>query len=159
MGELIFNLAVFLALFLLGLFAGRRTERNHLRELAEREAGLTDVRVSNFRGLPGCKPGSRTLLVAGEVTIASDYFKTFVSGIRNLFGGEIKSLQQLQFRARREAMVRLLTAARAAGFNAVGNIRFDAVDIGGNAQAASKNSRPMATVLASGTAYEINLSA
>lgn len=155
MGELIFNFSVFLVLICVGLFAGGHAERTHLRRLAAAEAALRTVRVSNLRSLPGCRADSPVTLVTGEVTIASDYFKTFVSGIRNIFGGEMKNLQRLSERARREALVRMLTAARNAGFNAVGNVRFDSSDIGGNAQGSGKNTLPMVTVLASGTAYRI----
>ena len=155
MGELIFNLGLFLFLIGLGLFAGGHAERKHYRRLAEAEQALRDIRVSNLRTLPGCRADSPVVLVAGEVTIASDYFKTFVSGIRNLFGGEMKSLQRLYERARREATVRMLASARAAGFNAVGNVRFDSADIGGNASQSDNKGLPMATVIASGTAYRI----
>lgn len=155
MGELIFKLCVFLFLIALGLIAGGHAERTHYRRLAEAEAALRSIRLSNLRTLPGCRADSPVTLVIGEVTIASDYFKTFVSGIRNIFGGEMKSLQRLAERARREALVRMMTSARDAGFNAVGNVRFDSSDIGGNAQGNSQNKLPMVTVLASGTAYRI----
>lgn len=155
MSDLLVNIGIFLFLIALGLIAGSRAETKHYRRLAAAEADLQNIRVSNLRSLPGCQPNSPVALVAGEVTIASDYFKTFVSGLRNLFGGEVRSLQRLYERARREALVRMLANARHRGFNAVGNVRFDSADIGGNAKASGKRAQPMATVLASGTAYRI----
>jgi uncharacterized protein YbjQ (UPF0145 family) len=155
MGEFLFNIGIFLFLIGLGLIAGSRAEKKHYRRLAAAEADLQGIRVSSLRSLPGCLPNSPAHLVTGEVTIASDYFKTFVSGLRNLFGGEVKSLQRLTERARREAMVRMLFAARSAGCNAVGNVRFDSSDIAGNAQLRGKSPTPMATVMASGTAYRV----
>ena len=41
-------------------------------------------------------------LVFGQTVVATDYLKTFVASIENLFGGELKSFATLMDRARRE---------------------------------------------------------
>ena len=112
--------------------------------------------VTTLKGFPGagegCPPPE---LVCGETAIASDGFKTWVFGLRNLFGGESKSFARLFDRARREAVAKMAEAARARGFDAVCNVRFATVDIGGNASGnGGKNKAlPMAVCTVSGTAY------
>ena len=44
-----------------------------------------------------------TMLVA-EVVISSDYLKSFLARLRNIFGGEIRSVGTLLERARREVL-------------------------------------------------------
>ena len=142
------------AALLLWWALGRSQERRHLRDLAAREAALRDVLVTDLRGFPGADPACPPPeLVCGEAAIASDGFKSWVFGLRNLFGGESKSFTALFERARREAVARMAEAARARGFDAVCNVRFSTVDIGGNASGAGKKAMPMAVCTVSGTAY------
>ena len=56
-------------------------------------------------------------------------------------------------RARREATLRMLESAKAQGYNAVCNVRFGGMDIGGNTSAGGKKANQMAIVAVSGTAY------
>lgn len=144
------------AAMLLWWAVGRSQERRHLADLAVREAALRGVLVTTLKGFPdaaeGCPPPE---LVCGETAIASDGFKTWVFGLRNLFGGESKSFTRLFDRARREAVAKMAEAARARGFDAVCNVRFATVDIGGNASSGGgkKKALPMAVCTVSGTAY------
>lgn len=153
--EILVNVVVFGGLIVLGIFAGGHAEKAHLKRLAEAETDLRDVRVTSMKSLPGQAPGTPVRLVAGEACIASDYFKTFVSSLRNLFGGEMVSFCHLYDRARREATVRMLREARDAGFNAVGNVRYISSDIGGSSEASRKKAMPMASILVTGTAYRV----
>jgi uncharacterized protein YbjQ (UPF0145 family) len=89
-------------------------------------------------------------LIVTEVVIASDYLKSWFAQWRNLFGGEVRSFQTLQTRAKREAVVRLTQSAIDQGFNAMCNVRIESVDVGG---ALTKRKTPMAAVLATATAY------
>jgi uncharacterized protein YbjQ (UPF0145 family) len=85
-----------------------------------------------------------------EAVIASDYLKTFLAGLRNIFGGEVGSYVTLATRARREALVRMMEQAHAQGYDALCNVRMDPADIGGNT---ARRGVPMVAILASGTAY------
>ncbi len=154
MGDLI-GLLISVVVILVGLCAGKATEKKHLASLAQREADLADIRLDSFKQplTLSAEPHTPTL-VCGDAVIASDAFKSWASGLRNLFGGEAKNFGLLYQRSRREATLRMLEEARRQGFDAVCNLRYDSVDIGGNAVASAKQSRPMATCLASGTAYK-----
>ncbi len=149
--EHIIEFGLLAVLLLLGLIAGGYAERRHLKSLAEREAANAHVFISQMRSFPYAIASDRPpMIVVGEVAIASDYLKSFLSGIRKIFGGEMRSYHSLAVRARREAIQQLVEQAQAQGYNAICNIRLESADIGGNSK---RRSMPMVAVLASGTAY------
>ncbi len=135
---------------------GHYTESQHLKSLAEREAKVGDFPVTSLKVPVGCQPSQThpPTIVSGEAVVASDVFKTWVFGWRNIFGGEAKSFSVLFDRARREATLRMIAEAKAGGYNAICNVRFESVDIGGNATNTSKKKgMNMAVCHAYGTAY------
>ena len=89
-------------------------------------------------------------MLSAEVTIASDYLKSFLAGLRNLFGGEVQSFQTMLDRAREEALMKILDRAKALGYTAICNVRFENADVGGNS---TKKKASMVAIIASGTAY------
>jgi uncharacterized protein YbjQ (UPF0145 family) len=147
-----FDTIVLLALLALGLLAGGFAERRHLRNLAERESGNGDFLISQLRSFPDAVVGpTPPTFVVGEAVIASDYLKTFLSGLRKIFGGEMRSYQTMLTRARREALQRVVEDARRRGYNAICNVRLDGADVGGNSKA--RRRLPMVAIIASATAY------
>lgn len=145
-----------IGVLLVGFFVGARREDEHFRDLDRREAAAADVLVTNLKSYPGAQTGSGLppRLITGEVTIGSDAMKNWLSRWRKLFGGEMQSYVSMQTRARREARLRVIEQARAAGYNAVCNLRFNGVDIGGAADVSQQARRAaIVSVIASGTAY------
>lgn len=122
----VYGVPLFLLLFC-GLFVGGITERRHLASLERREEALAraGVRLSNLCLVPDAGRVSDAQLVMGQVVIATDYFKSFATALRNLVGGEMRAAQSLMTRGRREALVRLMEAAQRRGCNEVYNVRFD----------------------------------
>ncbi len=152
--EALFQLVIFGGFILLGLFAGRHAERKHLRSLEARETALAGMLVTDMKSFPGGAAASPTPeLLVGEVSIASDYLKSFLAGLRNLIGGEVRSFETLQLRARREATLRVMEQAAAKGFNSIGNLRLETADIGGNITTNRKQKMVVVSVIASGTGY------
>ena len=156
------SLAVTLALYVglpaavlfVGWLAGHRSETKHERSLAAREEALKDIETTDLRNPPGFAGAEGPCsLVSGEAVVASDTFKTWVFGLKNIVGGESKTFTRLFDRARREALLRMKERARELGCNAVCNVRFDSADIGGNAAGAKKKGSNMAVALVSGTAW------
>ena len=90
-------------------------------------------------------------LVVAEVVIGTDYLKTFFASIRKLFGGEMRSLETLMERARREAISRILETARAEGYNAICNLRLESADISG---ISNQKANFMVAVIGTATAYQ-----
>jgi uncharacterized protein YbjQ (UPF0145 family) len=139
-------------LLAVGLGAGRFTERRHLAQLARREAENRDVLVTDLRTYPGGVQGPPPALVVAETVISSDYFKSWISGLRRIIGGELRAFESLMMRARRESMAKLAEQARAAGFDAICNVRMEGVDITGGTT--SKRGVIVVCLQASGTAYQ-----
>jgi len=146
--ETLIVIAVFLVLLILGLVIGRTAESAHFRRLAITERALSSIMVSDMRRLPDNWQATDSLLVTGEAVIATDYFKVFVAGLRNLLGGRVRGYEALVERARRQAIVRMLQQAQAAGANAVWNVRIETTTIQGKQQGKSGG----VEVLAYGTA-------
>jgi uncharacterized protein YbjQ (UPF0145 family) len=139
-----------LLLLMLGFIVGGAVERRHFASIRRRERALSGLVVTDLKTFPNCGPnGPSPMLGSGEVVIATDYLKTFLAGLRNIFGGEMRSYQLLAERAHREALLRMLEAAHRAGFNAVCNVRVETADL--NSGGASRTA--MLEVFAYGTAY------
>jgi uncharacterized protein YbjQ (UPF0145 family) len=138
-------------LIVLGLVVGGMTERRHLGSLRKREEDLKDMLLTQTKNFPAAAPaGSVATMLIAEVVIGSDYLKTFLASLRNIFGGEVKSFQSLLIRARREATLRIMEEAHRRGYNAICNLRIQTADVGGNN---TGRRAAMAAILASGTAY------
>ena len=144
-------LVAFLIMMSIGYLFGRVAEKKHFRQLDEREQKLAAMLVTDLKRFPGGADASvKGALVTGEVVIATDYFKSFLASLRNIFGGELKSYQTLLTRAKREAILRMKEEAARMGFNAVCNVRVGSSDIGGMA---GKRGVAMVETFAWGTAY------
>lgn len=117
------------ALIGLGYLVGHWREQSHLKSLAIREEALGHIVVTDLKTLPNPETASSGCLVMGEAVIATDYFKSIATQLRNLIGGEMKSMQSLVDRARREAMVRMLEQADRAGATEVHNVRLETSNI------------------------------
>jgi len=107
-----------------GYLVGSVNERNHEKSLDRREEALGGVMLSNLKSVPNMQDVADSSMVMGQVVIATDYFKSFVTALRNLVGGEMRAAHRLMIRGRREALARLREEARRRGFTEVHNIRF-----------------------------------
>lgn len=128
MGALI-ELGVLLTLLAVGFFAGRVVERRHYASIRAREKQYGDVLAFMMRFPPDRVTPQSVFLVTGTVVISADYFKTFVAGLRNLFGGRFRAYESLMERARREALLRLKAEARRRGAKLVVCVRFETTSI------------------------------
>lgn len=144
-GGVIFFLAM-------GLFVGGANERRHLKNLDARESQSAGFLVTQLKSYPyGMIGPTPPTVVFGEVVISSDYLKTFLGGIRKIFGGEMHSYQTLATRARREALLRAVEQAQALGYSAIGNVRYYSSDIAKGKR--GRDRAVMVTLMAVGTAY------
>lgn len=153
--EAVVTLVFLVGLLMLGLIGGGLAERRHLRSLEACETRHRDVLVSDLKSFPqACVGPHPPKLVVAEVVIASDYLKSFLASLRQIFGGEMRAFGTLMIRGRREAIMRLIQQARAEGYNALCNVRLERADIGGST---TGRGVPMVTVLASATAYYVHM--
>lgn len=125
------QLLIVAVLVTLGYFFGRRAEKKHLKSIIEREQIMNQLPAMASRMPPQDGNEYNQVLVSGSVVIANDYFKTFVAGLRNLFGGKISTYESLLDRARREALLRLKEEADRLGADLVFNVKYETANISG----------------------------
>lgn len=142
--------SIFLILVTLGCFFGHRSETRHYRSILQREKAMLHVPVVTLRHYPPLATNVNSTLVTGNVVISIDYFKRFLAGLRNLFGGRMKSYETLLDRARREALLRMKASAIQQGAQAIINIRLETAAI--NQSTSGQGSVGSVEVLAYGTA-------
>lgn len=150
---LLLQIGITVFLLAMGYYWGTRAEKKHYRDIVRREQHFTDVVVVTSKHAPAAANGGE--LVQGNVVVASDYFKQFVSWLIGIFGGRMNVYESLLDRARREAVLRVKASARAQGANLVVNLKFETAtlnDIG-------KRNAAMVEVLAYGTAVRLPESA
>jgi len=135
-------------LLLVGVFFGTQAQKKHIADLQAREAAMAHMLITNLKTLPAS--GKPPVLVTGSVVIAFDYFRRFIAGFVMLVGGRVTMYETMLDRARREALLRLLEKADAAGAREVHNIRFEFSRVGSSSQQASVGGG--AELLAYGTA-------
>ena len=99
-----------------------RARRQYLSEQEEyyREK-IPMTNLKRFSSEAYCDPA----LVTGSVVIATNYFVSFISAFKHLFGGEMKGYTGMCSDARRIALVRMLQDAEQLGADAVYNVRFE----------------------------------
>jgi uncharacterized protein YbjQ (UPF0145 family) len=145
MFELFFNIGIPLILLLVGYVVGQILEKRHYASIRLREQELKSIIALTTRIPPQGMRFEKIELVSGAVVVSSDYFKTFVAGFRNFFGGRFRGYETLLDRARREALLRLKAQAKAQGSALVIGVRYETSKISGS-------STPSMEVIAYGTA-------
>ena len=128
------DVVIFVALFLLGFFAGRWNERRHYASIRRREREFAGVLLFSNRFPPHGTGRVATRLVAGSAVISGDYFKNVLAGLYSFFGGRVRSYESLIDRARREAVLRMKAEARKLGAGMIINAKFQTFAIGGRNQ-------------------------
>ena len=146
------QLIAFVVLITIGYFAGTAAESRHYRSIRERERHFLNLPAVTARNvLDDTEEVAGTMLVYGNVVVSLDYFKRILAGLRNIFGGEVKSYLTLIDRARREAVLRAKEMAGNADI--ILNLRIETSSIGQSAN--RKNAVGSIEVLAYGTAVTL----
>ncbi len=135
----------------LAYLIGSTVEKAHFRRLAQWEQRLAGILMSDMKHVPPNWRVDEASLVVGQAVIATDKFKVFTAGLRNLFGGRVRGYETLVERARREALVRMLWQAQQFGANVVWNVRVETSTIQGKQEGKSGG----VEVMAYGTAMKV----
>jgi uncharacterized protein YbjQ (UPF0145 family) len=125
-------LGVFLILMLVGFFAGTYIEKKHLEDLSDREYRTRQLKIVNIGAKTPIPEADRAKLFVGSVVVSSDFFKTFIAGWINFFGGRIGVFELLVERGRREAILRMKEDAIKWGARQVVNVRLETAELGGH---------------------------
>jgi uncharacterized protein YbjQ (UPF0145 family) len=105
--------------------SGTILERRHLKKLLLLEGGSRSVLAITIEDLPQHWDVESCGLVMGNVVISQDYFKRVAASIKGIFGGNIRVLEPLLERARREALIRMKGVAHARGYDTIINVRIE----------------------------------
>jgi len=103
------------------------------------------MELTNLETMPGRRITRHLGLVQGSTVRAKHAGRDFLAGLKNIVGGELKAYTELLNESRQEAVDRMVAQAKAAGANAVVNIRFSTANIAAGA----------AEVMAYGTAVVV----
>ncbi|MCK4866185.1 MAG: YbjQ family protein [Gammaproteobacteria bacterium] len=143
-----YDLIIFLVLLAMGYGFGRYAETKHYKSIIKREKELNSIPAVATKILVPARNDLRSQLVTGSVVISIDYFKRFIAGLRNIFGGRVTSYETLLDRARREAILRMKEEAKKLNAELVFNIKLETASI----HKGRGNSIGSVEVLAYGTA-------
>ena len=121
------QLIIFLILIALGYISGRMIESRHYKSIQASEQEFLKLPTVTLKKLDDGMTATNSKLVAGSVVISIDYFKRFLAGLRNLFGGRVTSYESLIDRARREAILRMKEEAK--GADIILNMRIETSSI------------------------------
>jgi len=141
-----FELIVFLVLLVVGYIFGTIIEKNHYKSIRLREEKYKYLPTIALKKPLKEDEIRKSKLVCGSVVISIDYFKKFLAGLINFFGGRISSYETLIDRARREAILRMKKSGSDA--SEIINVKIETASISKNA----KGSIGSVEVLAYGTA-------
>jgi uncharacterized protein YbjQ (UPF0145 family) len=85
--------------------------------------------LTNIEVIPGKRVVRHLGLVQGSTVRAKNVGRDIMASLKNIVGGELKGYTELLNEAREEATERMVRQARAAGANAVLNVRFSTSSI------------------------------
>ena len=117
-------------MLVIGYGFGQFNEQRHYRSIKKRESEYAEMPAIATRHLPADNQYQQQL-VAGNVVVASDYFKSFVASLVNIFGGRVRAFEPLLDRGRREALLRLKEEAVKHNATMVFNVKYETSRIGG----------------------------
>lgn len=123
--DLLINLGITLVLLVGTYLIGSFLERRHFESIRQREEEHRGFPVVTFEAIPTNWKVVSSDLASGSVVISLDYFKRFLASLRALVGGRIGAYEPLLERARREALLRMIEAARGGGHHAIVNVRLE----------------------------------
>ena len=135
-------------LLVIGGIVGVLLQHLHYEAIKRREDATS--RILTLTHDPEDWSLARGELVRGSAVVAPDYLRSFLAGLKGIFGGRLRSLEPVLDRGRREAMLRMKEAAQRAGHDAIVNVRLETCRIA-NARQDGKGTRGVELV-AYGTA-------
>ena len=122
-----FDIILFVTLLILGYTFGTYAEKKHYKSIREREEQFKHLPTIMLKRPLHPETVKTYKLVNGNVVISIDFFKKFVAGLINLFGGNITVYETLIDRARREAILRM--KADASNASEIINLRIETSSI------------------------------
>jgi uncharacterized protein YbjQ (UPF0145 family) len=131
------GLFTFLTLIIIGYFFGTSIEKKHYNSIISREKLLLKLPVVTIDNVyDSNREIGKVELVYGNVVVSVDYYKKFIAGLKNLFGGRLSSYETLIDRAKREAILRMKEMAN--GCDIILDMRIESSSVGKVSEVKSK---------------------
>lgn len=92
---------------IIAFVTGSLIEKRHYKRIIQREETLTEQPFFNDPFTSRHDDVQRMEFVSAGCVIGADYFKAFLAGLRNIFGGSVSAYESLTDRARREAILQM----------------------------------------------------
>ncbi len=89
--------------------------------------------ITNIDYIPEKEIREHLGIVSGSTVRAKHFGKDLLSGIKNIFGGELKAYTELLGESREEAIKRMEEQAQSLGANAIINVRFSTSSVSSGA--------------------------
>ena len=145
------DLVIIITCLVICYITGSTIEKNHFKDIKSREVALyKSLCVTYGKAFSRSPKIKNSFLVSSSVVIGCDYFKSFLAGLRNLFGGNVSAYESVLDRGRREAVLRMREYALAQKANAVINVKVETVML----DPLGTKQNPKVCVTAYGTAIE-----
>ena len=125
--DVLIGLVFTVIMLLIAFFTGNHNEKKHYASILAREDELHRIMIVSLKHPP--ENFVTQELVRGSVVISSNYFTRMLAGLRNFFGGNIRSYETLLDRARREAIWRMKEEGEALGADIVFNMKFETASL------------------------------
>ncbi|HIA40484.1 MAG TPA: heavy metal-binding domain-containing protein [Candidatus Poseidoniales archaeon] len=127
-----FILASSLGPFLFSWLVGNWHQKRIIARLLERETALPRDNLSTLKTPLSDKTIANSQLLMANVVSAPSHWQLFLAGIKSIFGGNIKHLDQMLDWGRSEALQRLREQASELGYDDVINLRMETSTISMN---------------------------
>ena len=124
------ELVILVVLLVVGYTVGTANEKRHYKSLAVKEAQVKHIALITGEWKNDVESDDEGAAFSAGVVVGADYFKTFVSGIRNIFGGRVSAYESLLDRGRREAIARMTLKANKWGAHKIVNVRIETSTLG-----------------------------
>ena len=145
------DLLIIITCLVICYFTGSTIEKNHYKKIKAREVALYKSPCMTYGKAFARNPKVKnSYLVSGSVVIGCDYFKSFLAGLRNLFGGNVSAYESVLDRGRREAILRMREHAQARRAHTIINAKIETVML----DPLGTKQNPKVCVTAYGTAIE-----
>jgi len=145
------QLLIFCSFLFIGYAVGHFNERRHFNSLIKRERATRSIQLNNCKKIHfSSESVIEQKLVVGSTVVSIDYYKLIVAGLKSFFGGELKSIESLIERGRREAILRM--KEQSPDFSMVTNIKVETSSI---SKSIAKNHVGSVEIIAYGTAVKL----
>ncbi len=145
------DLIVIIGTLIICCFIGNHIEKEHYKDIQRREVALFKKRCISFsKRTVNPEKVEHAQLVSASVVVGCDYFKAFIAGLKNFFGGNVSAYETVLDRGRREALLRMRELAVRLNADVIINTKLETVIL--DPMGTTKN--PKVSIIAYGTAIK-----